>query len=114
MVKYSEAFEHEETATWRIHIHSLKCIAKFSALLKPRRYIPLRIGYFICLVDKLKMYECLVYLTWTNKLHEDTEISKMNREFMYMISVNFKGYSLVKSHIHIKIFFPKTLKLKCG
>lgn len=50
------------------------------------------------------MYECLVYLTWTNKLHEDTEISKMNKGFMYMISVNFKGFSLVKSHRHKYLF----------
>lgn len=51
MVKYSEAFEHEETATLRIHIHSLKRIGRFSALLKPKRYIPLRTGYFVSLID---------------------------------------------------------------
>lgn len=89
-------------------------VARFSALLKPRRYIPLRTGYFVSLTDKPKMCECLVYLAWTNKLHENTEISKMHKGFMNIISVNFKGYSLVKSHSQIQIPFPKTLQLKCG
>lgn len=54
--------------------NSHKWIARFSALLKPKRYISLRTGYFVSLTDELKMYECLVYLAWTNKVHEDMKV----------------------------------------
>lgn len=85
MVKNSKALE--ETATWRVHIHSLKYIARLPALSKSKRYIPLRTGYFLCLTDKLK---CTSDLFTPLGLTNYMKTFKLKNEFMYTISANRK------------------------